>query len=70
MGLDQILTFITEDLPKIVQALLMVLGGLKVIARYTRWAWDDQLLQMIESPLRLFRANPKPEEKEDSDESR
>lgn len=32
--------------------LLAVLGGLKVIARYTRWSWDDALLAFVEKPVK------------------
>jgi hypothetical protein len=32
-------------------ALLMVLGGLKVIARYTPFDWDDKALAVVEAPL-------------------
>lgn len=43
----------------IAQAVLAVLGGLKIIARYTPFEWDDKALAALESPvtalLKLFK---------------
>lgn len=38
--------------PEILTALLAVLGGLKVVARYTKWTWDDKVLSVLEWPLK------------------
>ena len=38
---------------EIAQAVLAIIGGLKVLARYTKADWDDKLLEKIEAPLRL-----------------
>lgn len=40
--------FITEDLPQIVQAILTIVGALKILSRYTPWKWDDKLFDMVE----------------------
>jgi hypothetical protein len=37
-------------------AFLLILAGLKILARYTKVKWDDKLLDVIDAPLRwLFR---------------
>lgn len=56
MDFQQISDFITNDLPQILQALLSVVGGLKLMSRYTPWAWDDRLLEAVEKPLKRVRA--------------
>lgn len=46
----------------------MLIGGLKIISRYTPWSWDDALLSKIEAPIRfiagIFRKQPVEEKKE------
>lgn len=55
MTLQEVLDFLINDGPKILQALLMVMGGLKIIARYTPFKWDDHIFDAIEAPF-----TPKP----------
>lgn len=38
----------------VLAALFMVIGGLKVIARYTPFTWDDKVLETIEKPLKAI----------------
>jgi hypothetical protein len=40
----------------VVEALLAVVGGLKLLARYTKTEADDKLLVAIEAPLKSIRA--------------
>jgi len=64
---------ILKMLPEILAAALMILGGLKILARYTKSEADDKLLAAIEKPIRIAKglvdklksAAPKPEEKEE-----
>lgn len=37
---------------EVVVAFLAVLGGLKVMARFTKWSWDDKVLSVLEWPFR------------------
>jgi hypothetical protein len=39
----------------IVAALLAVIGGLKVLARYTSWEWDDKALDAADALLSKIR---------------
>lgn len=45
------LNSVLHALPDILTALLAALGGLKVVARYTPWAGDDKVLELVEAPL-------------------
>lgn len=45
------LNLILNALPDVCQALLAILGGLKLISRYTPWEWDDKVLGVVEAPL-------------------
>ena len=38
----------------VIGALLAILGGLKVLARYTKSQADDRVLEVIEKPLKLI----------------
>lgn len=51
MDFQHIITFIQGSGSDILSATLMVIGGLKVIARYTPFDWDDKALAAIESPV-------------------
>jgi hypothetical protein len=37
----------------ILGACLTVLGGLKVIARYTSFTWDDKAIETLEKPVKV-----------------
>lgn len=50
--MEDIFKFVVEDLPGICQAVLAVVGGLKLISRYTPWEWDDKVLDKCEAPVR------------------
>ena len=62
--MDDIFRFCMEDLPRIIQAVLAILGGLKLISRYTPWSWDDHVLDKVEVPVKwlLDKLPKKPEE--------
>lgn len=49
-----VVSFLQSRGPEILSALLMVLGGLKVIARYTPWQADDHVLAVIEAPIKYL----------------
>lgn len=53
--LFQIYAFLSTQGPDIVAAIFMVLGGLKVIARYTPFQWDDKALEVAERPIAFLR---------------
>lgn len=40
----QVLSYADEALV----AILAIVGGLKVFARYTKWTWDDKALETVE----------------------
>jgi hypothetical protein len=40
----------------VAEALLAIIGGLKLLARYTKSEADDKLLAAIEAPLKAVRA--------------
>ena len=42
-----------RDVVDIVAAILMCIGGLKIIARYTNTKADDKVLAAIEKPLKV-----------------
>jgi len=42
-----------HDVAQIVEAILVIMGGLKIIARYTKWQWDDKALELAEKPLQI-----------------
>ena len=50
----QIVSFLGNEGSDILAALLMVVGGLKVIARYTPFQWDDKVLNTLDAPLRYL----------------
>jgi len=61
--LAQIYSFLSsQGFSDILSAVFMVIGGLKVIARYTPFKWDDQLLAAVEAPLVFLRDLKKPKE--------
>lgn len=39
-----------SSIAEVMQAILAIVGGLKVIARYTPWHWDDRMFEILESP--------------------
>jgi len=41
-----------SDLPEILEAVLAILGGLKLISRYTPWKWDDKIFEAAEAPAK------------------
>lgn len=43
---------ILNAIPEIVTAILASIGGLKVVARYTPWKWDDTVLEKVEKPVK------------------
>ena len=40
---------------EVVQVLFIAVGVLKVVARYTKWKWDDRIFDALEKPLRQVR---------------
>jgi hypothetical protein len=52
--LAQILSFLGNEGSDILAGLLMVIGGLKVIAKYTPFKWDDDILNVIDAPVRYL----------------
>lgn len=70
--MDTVLS-VLKALPEIMAAALMILGGLKLLARYTKSEADDKLLAAIEKPIRIAKeladklksSAPKEEEKEE-----
>jgi hypothetical protein len=61
----KIVDFILSEGPLIGQALLSILGGLKVLARYTSSEADDKILSAIEWPFKevvqlVFKSKPRP----------
>lgn len=52
--LDTLLDFLLNDMPKIAQSFLIVVGGLNIIARYTPWQWDDKFFSALEKPARAL----------------
>ena len=71
------LYYMMEHLPRMLEAGLAILGGLKLFARYTKTEADDKILAKIESAV-LFASNlasklkpdPKPEEKPEEEEEK
>ena len=61
MTVSEIADFIINDGPKVAQAILLVIGGLKVLARYTTWKWDDHLFDWIAIPFKKPAPPPKKE---------
>ena len=69
--MDTFLSIISA-IPAILGGALMLIGALKIFARYTKSEADDKLLAAIEKPIRLakelaerLKATPKDEEKKD-----
>ena len=50
--MEELMRFAMEDAPRILEACLAVIGGLKVMARYTPWKWDDKLMDKAEKPVK------------------
>lgn len=44
--------FLSKNYTEIGMAVLAIVGGLKVIARYTKTTIDDKVLSVLEYPLR------------------
>lgn len=44
-----------QAIAQVATALLAILGGLKVLARYTKTQADDLVLEKIEAPLKFLR---------------
>jgi hypothetical protein len=54
--IQQVLDFIRgTDAHDLVGAYLMILGGLKVIARISPWKFDDQLVEVLGKPVDLIK---------------
>ena len=45
-----------KDWLEIAQAILAILGSLKVVARYTKTDWDDKIIEKCEAPLKWILA--------------
>jgi hypothetical protein len=54
MDLSKAIDFLTTAGPTILGAVLTALGGLKVIARYTPFEWDDKILDAAEKPFQYL----------------
>ena len=50
----EIMQYLSQGL-EVLGGLLMVIGGLKVFARYTKSEWDDKALASIEKPLKSIK---------------
>jgi hypothetical protein len=54
--LQQIIAFARgTDVQDLLAAYLMILGGLKVIARISPWKFDDQLVELLGKPVDLIK---------------
>jgi hypothetical protein len=42
------------DLGDIAAAILALIGSLKILARYTKWEWDDKAFAAAEKPVKLL----------------
>ena len=42
------------DLGDIAAAVLALLGALKILARYTKWQWDDKAFAAAEKPVKML----------------
>lgn len=51
MDIMSILATLQGSGSDILSATLMIIGGLKVIARYTPFTWDDKALEVVEAPV-------------------
>lgn len=51
MDIMNFLTALQGSSGDILSATLMIIGGLKVIARYTPFTWDDKALEVVEAPV-------------------
>ncbi len=51
--IQQILQYL-QPASDIAFAILAVIGGLKVVARYTPWKGDDAFLEKIEKPIQYI----------------
>lgn len=49
--MNDIIAFLTANYLDIGTAVLAILGGLKIIARYTKTKVDDKVIDVIEYPL-------------------
>lgn len=47
--MEEIIRAIMEHGPEVVEAILAIIGGMKVLARYTKWKWDDKLFDQAEN---------------------
>lgn len=50
--MEQVLMILSYA-PEALGALLMILGGLKILARYTETKADDKVLEAIEKPVKM-----------------
>lgn len=50
--MEEAIKFIMEDGPHVIEAMLAVLGGMKILSRYTPWKWDDQIFDKAEACVR------------------
>lgn len=50
--MSSIISFIMSNGADIAYATLAIIGGLKIIARYTPWEGDDKALEFIEAPFK------------------
>ena len=46
---------VLNAVPEVLGAILMILGGLKLFARYTKTEADDKILAAVEKPLKLLK---------------
>jgi len=41
-----------SNVPEIMEAMLAVLGGMRILSRYTPWKWDDKMFEAAEKPVK------------------
>lgn len=46
---------VLSSVAEVVTSILAIVGGLKVLARYTPWQWDDKIFAVLESPVKWLK---------------
>ena len=46
--MEEAFKFMFEEGPRIAEACLAVVGGMRILARYTPWKWDDKCFEAVE----------------------
>lgn len=54
--MEELVSKLLEFGPEVLEALLAILGGLKVVAKLTKSDWDDKLLEKAFAPIRFVLA--------------